>query len=279
MDNTFSLLRFFRFFRKTLLERPVQIFGIAGLNFIAVLLMYVFLRDILGWNAAQNLTFVWGMVFGGCYLSAVVFGHFSSNASGASFLTLPGSAFEKWLTGLIITWILYVVVFMMLYKLMDAAFVSYYHSQLNPAEVNYIGKKEAVQYFDLGGHVATMTYIMFANLTASMFVGSLYFNKVGFVKTGLVLCVGVAVAFMLNLGVAHLLFTGVSDAFPFSHVSMHLPPSEGLEQVRMELRPANTEAAISLPSPYSDVYRGFVRYGLSGILCVTAYIRLKEKEF
>ena len=93
MNNFFQPTRFFYLFRKTVLERPVQIFGIVVLNLVVVLMMYAFLRNILGWTATQNLTFLWGLVFGGCYLSAAVFNYFSTNASGSSFLTLPASQF------------------------------------------------------------------------------------------------------------------------------------------------------------------------------------------
>src|SRR6187551_3616271 len=89
MNNTFNFKRFSWIFRKTILERPVQILGIIILNFILVLLLYSFMREIIGWDATQNLTFLWGFVFGGCYLSAAVFNYFSTNANGSSYLTLP----------------------------------------------------------------------------------------------------------------------------------------------------------------------------------------------
>lgn len=127
MNNIFQFSRFFYLFRKTVLERPVQIFGIVILNLIVVLLMYAFLRNILGWAPTQNLTFIWGFVFGGCYLSASVFSYFTTNATGSSYLTLPASHLEKWLCGILITWVLYVIVFLLYYKAVDYAFVSYYH--------------------------------------------------------------------------------------------------------------------------------------------------------
>jgi hypothetical protein len=61
MNNTFNLKRFTWIFRKTILERPVQILGIIILNFILVLLLYSFMREIIGWDATQNLTFLWGL--------------------------------------------------------------------------------------------------------------------------------------------------------------------------------------------------------------------------
>lgn len=279
MNNTFHLTRFFFLFRKTVYERPVQVFGIVILNLIVVLLMYAFLRDIIGWPGTQNLTFIWGFVFGGCYLSAAIFSNFSTNARGSSFLTLPASNLEKWLCGVLLTWVFYVFIFLLYYKGLDASFVGYYHSHLNPLEVDYQEKLEAVQQFDYGGHVAKMAYLVFGNLTASMFVGSFYFNRNGFIKTGLIVCCVLVFFYIANLVLARSLFTHVNDAFPFSHVAIGLPSKTSVNEAALAIRPKFEEGDISLPSPYVDIYRVTIRYVLTGILCVTALIRLKEKEF
>ncbi len=279
MNNIFSLTRFLLLFRKTVLERPTQIFGIVVLNLVVVLMMYGFLRSIIGWSGTQNLTFIWGFVFGGCYLSAAVFGYFSSNASGSSYLTLPCSHLEKWLCGVLITWVLYVALFLVYYRFMDMVFVDFYHRSLNPLEVGYQNKVESVQMFDYSGHVAKMAYIVFGNLTAAMFVGSLYFNKLSFVKTGLVICAVVVLFYGVNLGMANAMFPQVNDAFPFSHVAVEISPASMMNEMTLAIRPKSEEGNVSLPSPYIEIYRVTVRYVLVAILCVAAFIRLKEKEF
>src|SRR5207237_4369479 len=125
-------------------------------------------------------------------------------------LTLPASNFEKWLCGILITWVLYVIVFLLFFRGIDTIFVSYYHDHLNPLEVDYDKKIEAVQLFDYGGHVARMTFLMFGNLTAAMFVGSFYFNKISFVKTGLIVCAACVFFYVLNLSLARLTFSNVN---------------------------------------------------------------------
>jgi hypothetical protein len=279
MNNTFEPVRFIHLFRKTVLEKPVQIFGIVILNLVVVLLMYAFLRNIIGWSGTQNLTFIWGFVFGGCYLSAAVFSNFNTNASGSSFLTLPASHFEKWLCGILITWVLYVVVFLLYYKGVDAIFVDYYHRHLDPLEVGYQNKVEAVQMFDYSGHVAGMAYLIFGNLTAAMFVGSLYFNKISFVKTGLVVCAAFVFFYGANLALAYSMFPNISDAYPFSHVSIGLPSATQVNELTMAVRPKSEEGSVGLPPPYINIYQVTIRYILTTTLCITAFIRLKEKEF
>jgi hypothetical protein len=198
MNNIFNLKRFTWILRKTILERPVQLLGIFLLDFILVLLLYTFMREILGWAPTQNITFFWGLSFGGCYLASALFNYFASNANGSSYLTLPCSALEKWLTAIILVGVLFTATFLLFYKGMDAAFVSYYHHQLNPKEVNYLNKLESVQPFNLKGHVAVTSFYVYGTLVSAMLVGSLYFNKLSFVKTGLILC-GVCAVFFVYL--------------------------------------------------------------------------------
>lgn len=279
MNNVFNFKRFTWIFRKTLLERPVQLLGIFALDFILVLLLYAFLRELLGWAPTQNLTFFWGLSFGGCYLSAALFNYFSSSANGSSYLTLPCSSFEKWLTAIIIVVVLYTAAFILFYKVLDAAFVSYYHQHLNPKEVNYLNKLESVQPFSLEGHVARMSFYMYGILVSSMLVGSLYFNKLSFVKTGLIICGVCAVFFVFNLGVANLFFSNVNDAFPFFRVSMSIPSTEIPHDMSIVIRPLNDEASVLLPEPYHSIIEKTLHYVLAALLCVTAYIRLREKEF
>lgn len=279
MNNVFNFKRFTWIFRKTLLERPVQLLGIFALDFILVLIMYATLRALLGWGATQNLTFLWGLSFGGCYLSATLFNYFSSNANGSSYLTIPCSALEKWLTAIIIVGVLYTLAFILFFKGVDTLFVNYYQQQLNPKEVNYLSKLEAIQPFSLTGHVARTSFYMYATLVSSMLVGSLYFNKLSFVKTGLIVCCVCALLFISNLAVANLFFPNVSDAFPFFRVTMSVPTEELVSETKIMIRPMNDEASVFLPQPYHSILEFSLQYVLGIVLCITAYIRLKEKEF
>src|ERR1035438_3628250 len=97
MDNTFNIKRFGRLLKKTLLERPMQMIGFPGMILTVVLILYVVIKALSGFDMAQRISFFAGLVSGSFFLASFVFGYFSSNASGSSFLTLPASHFEKWL--------------------------------------------------------------------------------------------------------------------------------------------------------------------------------------
>jgi len=102
MKDIFNAKRFVRLLKKTLLERPVQMFGFTGLLLAIVFIMYAVAKTLAGFGTAQNLTFIWGLPVSSAIFASLVFGHFSTNASGSSYLTLPASQFEKCLCGILI---------------------------------------------------------------------------------------------------------------------------------------------------------------------------------
>jgi len=257
----------------------MQVFGLIFLNMFLVFIMYSFLRSVMGWNGTQNLSFTWGLLFGGCYVSSSSLNYFSNNAMGSSYLTLPASHFEKWLCAVCVTWILYLAIFLLFYYGMDRLFVGYYQRHLNPQGRDFKWLSESVQPMDLSGRLAVKTYVMFGLLSSSMFVGALYFNKLSFIKTGLLIFVVLLGIYELNLGLAYLSFPNVSEAFPFSHVAISFAPPAPAPDVMEVMFKENGEAGIDLPEKYQKWFTIGVQYVLSFVLCICALVRLREKEF
>ena len=264
MNNTFNLRRFGLLFKKTLLERPVQMFGFTSLLLALSLIAYTVAKAIMGFSPAQNLTFMWGLAGGSFFLASFVFNYFSSNAIGSSYLTLPASHFEKWLCGILIAGVLYPLIFLLFYRLMDASFVSLFHKSLDPSAPFYKQQYDSVNVFPFNGIIAWKVYPMFLFLLGSMLIGSLYFNKVNFIKVSLVLCVLFIGAFGLNWIIAKIFFGAINDAWPFSHVAIPVGKEEG---------------SIELPERISTIFGNTLNYILPAILVVTSFIRLREKEF
>ena len=103
MNDTFNLARFGFLLKKTLLERPLQIGGGFVLAILITWVFYSALKNVgTEWLFAQKEDFSIGLILGGGYLAATIFAYFSDNANGYSYMTLPVSAFEKWLCGLLI---------------------------------------------------------------------------------------------------------------------------------------------------------------------------------
>src|SRR5690242_19087591 len=137
MNDVFSARRFGWLMRKTVQERPTQIIGTIGLCFAISFICYGITRLLQGIGQAQNTSFFVGLAIGGPFLASVVLGYFNSNASGVSFLTLPASRLEKWLSAVLIVGVLYFFLFLLFFRLLDLAFVVQFHNNLDPYSANY----------------------------------------------------------------------------------------------------------------------------------------------
>jgi hypothetical protein len=185
-----------------------------------IFILYFIIKSQIGFGAAQNISFIWGLAGGGCFLASVVFGYFYSNASASSYLTLPASHFEKWLCSILIAGVLYPFIFLLFYRMMDAGFVTVYHNSLDPGNPLYKIQYDSVYLFSFTGRIAKMVYSISFMLTGIALLGSLYFNKAGFIKTAICFCVVCCVRYALNWLFAKMLFGNMDDAFPFHGVEI-----------------------------------------------------------
>lgn len=264
MNNTFNVTRFGKLLKKTLLERPMYTFGFTGLVLVIVLILYVVIKALSGFDMAQRITFFVGLTAGSFFLASFIFGYFSSNASGSSFLTLPASHFEKWLCGILVAGIIYPLIFLTFYRIMDGSFVALYHNSLDTTDPFYKQQYESVYLFDLAGIIARNVYIMFFIYTGAMLVGSLYFNKTAVIKVVLTLCMLFIFIMGLNWLMAMSLFENVQDASPFHGVA---------------IRAGKETGSLELPAQISKIFTYAFIYFFPAIMWLLSYTRLREKEF
>lgn len=264
MNNTFKAKRFWLLFKKTLLERPMHTMGFTALWLMLVFLLYVVAKNLSGFGAAQNLSFIWGLPGGSFILASFLFGYFSSNASGSSFVTLPASQFEKWLCAILLVGILYPILFLVVYHVTDVSFVSIYHNKLDPSSPFYKEQYESVYPFNLNGVVAWKVYPMFFFYTGAMLIGSLYFNKMALVKTAIALCMLFVIVIGLNYLFAKLLFGDFNEAGVFNHIVISVGKEEG---------------TIELPENVADIFNDSLFYVIPAMLWLLSFTRLREKEF
>ena len=264
MNNTFNVKRFGRLMKKTLLERPAQMFGFTGLQLTLVFILYYVAKTFSGFGSAQILSFNYGLPIGSCLLSSMVFGYFSSNAMGSSFLTLPVSNFEKWLCGILIACVLYPAIFLIFFRIMDATFVSLYHDSLDTSSPFYKEQYESVYILSFNGILAWKTYQTFFFFTGAMLVGSLYFNKIPFIKSAISICILTLSIVGLNWLMAKLFFENFNEAGAFNYVSIPIGKQEGI---------------IELPDAVGKIFNCGIWFVIPGILWILSYTRLREKEF
>ncbi len=261
MNDTFSFRRFKQVFVKTIVERPVQILGTMLLSFSVVLLVYFLIKSILHFELAQLFSFTLGLIGGGCLLASLVFGYFSDGANSASYLTLPASTLEKWLSGVIIVGLIYFPAFLLYFRGMDALFVHLYHISLNPQDPRYIIQYNSVYIFTFSDN--WILFEFFLNAVCAMFVGSLYFNKISFIKVALVICGLYFFTFLLNYLVNSFLFKNMTHSFPFTMVGIQTGTELGI---------------VMLPDYLNRAFDMITIYILPAILLFISYIRLREKE-
>ncbi len=262
MNETFSEKRFGALVKKTLLERPMPLLGFTGMTLVLTSLIYVICKPLIGFEEAQNLAFVLGFIGGGGLLSSFAFNYFSSHANGSSYLTLPASSLEKWLVGILIV-IAFALVFLSFFKGLDYTLVEIYRNTLDKADPYYRERYEAVQLLPLNGFVASKMYIMYVNVAGLMLVGSLYFNKAGFIKCALIACGLFIVVQLLNQFISTIIIESTSRALPYYGVFVAVGKEEG---------------KVLLPD-YASLGVDILLYLIPLILWFTAWVRLREKEF
>jgi hypothetical protein len=118
------------------------------------------------------------------------------------------------------------------------------------------------------GRLAMKVYNLFFIFTSISFLGSLYFNKVSFVKVALVFCAFCLFMFALNWAIATVFFGDIASAFPFAGVSISIGKSMNPE-----------EGVIELPGRVFQITGFFTNYIMPVCLFALVYLRLREKEF
>lgn len=265
MNDIFSFRRFGLLFKKTILERPVQLFGLTALSLALVFFSYLIGKALGDFESGQFASFIVGIVGGGSFLASMVFNYFSSNAMGSSFLTLPASHFEKWLCGVLITGVIYVAVFLLFYRAIDTMFVSIYHNGLDPNGPFYKQLYEQVGILSFYDYVPQKGIHIFFIFAGAMLLGSLYFNRVGFIKVALILCVLWSGLYLINLLIAKSMIPNTENALPFLQAYINAGERKS--------------GVITLPLGLARTVTYIFNYFLPASLWLLTLQRLREKEF
>jgi hypothetical protein len=264
MNDTFNLKRFWWLLKKTILERPAYMLGLLGLILGCSLLVYSFFFSMGNWEPAHQVTFFLGLAGGGCFITSSIFGYFSTRSCGVSYLTLPSSHFEKWLCSVVIIVVFFVPVFLAFYRVMDITFVNLYRTSLDPALPDYKNLLERAHVYSFHDSFVTIFFIVFFNGTGAMLLGTLYFNKVSFIKTAIIMSLLFILTFILNFYISKMFFQNVRYAMPFNDVGINVGKEAGL---------------IELPAAAFLITGFIIKYITPVCLWGLAYLRLREKEF
>jgi hypothetical protein len=267
MNDIFNARRFGLLFKKLLLEQSLQLFGILAVAIVLTLLFYQ-PYNVKTLDIYPNFDIMPGiLIISGITLTFFLFSHFSDNAKGYNYLLLPASFFEKWLSGFLITGVLFFSIYLVFFRVWDSYCVDTFHKELlaqadnyNPEMVKNYLEKVQIQHFD--SQVYKRIFAIFFMMTSGTAIGSLYFNKNAFVKIPLSL---------LSILYGYILLQRIVLAYFFKTIEINNVPNLGLVSL-------TDGGNILLPKVYLNFIDSVFYYGLPIILWFIALIRLREKE-
>jgi hypothetical protein len=208
MNNTFNLKRFLLYFKKHTIENGKSYF----LSIVVLLGMLLLLLGFAAFNYRgklspiwQMIVFIYGGLIGSCIFTSVIFAELGSKKQAIAMLTLPVSNFEKYLVAWIYSYIIFQVVYIPSFYLVDHAVIALSTPPLG----------EPNKAANLWGSWP-ISFEMYALLHSFTFLGAIYFEKLHFIKTSFVFIISF-IAFTL-IGKPLLLLIGgghVSELLPF----------------------------------------------------------------
>lgn len=258
MNNTFSLNRFTLLFKKYSLENSktvlLSIGVLAGL--LAIILSYAAYQAEGRLPAIlQSIIFVYFLAGAGSIYTSLTFAELGDKRKATGMLTLPASHFEKYLVSWLYSYIIYQLIFVGIFYVVDFAVISI----STPPAGN---PNTLVNIFDID-QMAAQGFLIYALLHAFAIWGAIFFEKMHFIKTFFVFFIYLILLIIINNPLIHLL-TGNNNlrGLPFQWLFI---ASIGHYQ---RILPTGSMKNVSL----------FVLGLTIVILWASAFFRLKEKE-
>lgn len=270
MNNTFNFNRFGLLLRRQWLEFG-KIFLITLVVALGVIVAFYGFSTYFAFEnpttfAPHKLDFrePLFLVFGFLFITVIAssyFAHLGQKSKAAIDLMIPASTFEKFAAGVFYTAILAVASFILLFYVVDLAFITKLRSVFSStitstsytdANGTVTEVKDNVAYFFAKNNPNKFTpiYMVPAFVTSIFLLGSVYFNRFHYIKT--------AISVMIFSGIWTFIFVKTVEGFMRGKVLIH--------------HDGNNSKDIAEPL----VFAGLLLLTL--IIWSITYVRLKEKE-
>jgi len=257
VNQQFSLPRFARLFSRHTAEhlRGYLLTAAVGLGGMLLVMGFVtYLNHRALEPGLQNVFFILFLLGGGTVFASTIFAPFGERRRATVALLLPASHLEKFLVAWLYSLPLFLLVFVPLFYLADAA-VAYAGAAPGqaPELVNLLADRKAA-----GG-----AFWFLAMLHAAWLAGAIYFEKTHFVKTGFAVFVLLVVVSVVNFQVL--------KAWTGAHLQP-MPPFTSIFVLE-----GTKDYVVGLPEGHG-AWLGLVPVALAGLLWLAAYCRLTEKQ-
>lgn len=258
MNNYFDLKRFRQLFNKHTSEH-FSAYSMAMLALFGMMLSVVLFfsptqnRGVLNVNFQRDIFLIFLWVSGSIFTSNV-FADLGDKRKASSTLMLPASHFEKFLINWIYSYLIFQIVYIGIFYL-----VIFITSSLG----NFQGKGFEIYDLRLDVRATCWIFLFYMVIHAISFTGSVYFNKLHFVKTTLAFFGIFMLITLFNEPVLELILgRDVGAPMPFFRVVFE----EGNDIYRLDVRRMQRFLLMIVP------------VAISAILWATTYFRLGEKE-
>lgn len=259
MNNTVDLNRFGMLFKK----HTVEHFRFYAMSLVVLggVMMLVFSFDAaargnyeLSRGDQMGFFFLF-LLLGGSIFASTVFSDLGEKRRAIQSLMLPASAIEKYLVGWIYTVVIYPLLCISCFYVIDCFFVFVVNGKSDAELVNVFSTNN-------DSHVLFGIYGLLNSL--SLF-GAVFFEKLHFVKTAFLFFVALAVTIFINKALLQMLIPEETRAMlPFAQV--------GLGKRGMAY------AEILLPFGVQEIYVSVVLISTMLLFWLAAYFRLREKQ-
>lgn len=282
MNNVFDPKRFLLLTARHAHENRSRYLWLLGAIGALIFLWYLFVFFVDGHRpidrTMQTATYFFGLAIGGCLYASLQFSDLSSRSKGIHYLTLPASHLEKILLAFLYSVVVFFVCYTLVFYIIDIFSVNVFNAwsksyyQGNPLVSYGYGKDEdpagivnVFNVFLIDGNSASPLLLQIYLLVQSVFLlGSVYFERFSFIKTLISVLV---IGFFIGLFIANVLY----PMLPLGNFS------DDLMTFRLNTS-TYQDKAVQLPAWFGFIFWNFLRFGITIVFWITAYIRLKEKE-
>ena len=264
MNNTFDFNRFSLLVKRQWVENKklflMASFGVAGILAILNALIMTWESGIIN-EVARYVFFNLSLFLSGSIFANYVFKDISDKNSSTSFLLIPASHFEKFLTGVLYTFILFPLVFLSLHYVVDFGFVSIGNNIKDDLKVLGVRNLQLYSYIFNNGDVRKeldRTIGFWLVIQAFVLMGAAQFEGRTYIKTAFM---GFAILFLMGFVIY------LSDKFLLGDIIKEFQ---------------NKGYSRTLVKPTKDLFDSILGiiliYVLPPILLVVTYFKLKEKQ-
>lgn len=267
MNQFFSVKRFSLLVLKHWADNKKR-YGLSVFAFIGLLIVWFVFVLLIDDNEfmdsdIQEITYFFSLFIVGTFYASQYFRDLGSRAKGINFLLVPASAFEKLLCSLLYTVVFFFIVFSGIFYLVDFLLVVVSNAiGGGHYEVTNVFKVVFVRF---GGDMAVQLLFIFFSIQSIFLLGSVYFEKYGFIKT--IICG--FVAFFIVICLLFLLYDFLLPRGEYQ---------EGfLTSYRVYVDGVN-DHLVEIPTWIGKTFGILIMYAVAPFLWIVSYYRLKEKQ-